>query len=1082
MKRGLFILIYLIVFNLLSETKAQTLQNKGYSYGLMPSNRSAADASSAYNTWKTNFVASCSNGRYRVKFDNQSQTVSEGIGYGMLLAAYASDRTLFDGLWNYYKDNRNGNGVMNWKINGCSGVAGANGATDADEDAAMALIVAHNVWGSSGSINYQNDAKALIAAIKSKEVESGTFVLKPGDVFGGSSNTNPSYFAPGYYRTFGAFTNDASFWNSVASKTYSVINNNLSAHNAVGGLVSDWCQASGAYSQGQNYSYDACRTPWRIAVDYVWYGTSDAKTYSKKSSEFVRVNLGGSKNVKDGYSQNGSATGQWHNSPFVGGFASAAMGGDNQTHLDNSYSDLKGINDASSYFNQTLKTLYLFLLTGNFYLPGGGTVTPPPPPSVTETPFSGTAMPIPGRVEVEKYDNGGNGLAYSDATSGNSGGQLRTDDVDVETTADAGGGYDIGWTAAGEWLKYAVNVSATGKYDFKVRVASINSGKSFHIEMNGSNVTGSIAIPNTGGWQTWQTVTVSGVSLNSGSQYMRIYFDTDGFNINYVDVSSATSTNVAPVVSVTSPANNSSFNAGGNITITANATDSDGSIAKVDFYRGTTLLGSSGTSPYSFTWNNVAAGSYSITAKATDNSGAVTTSAGVNIVVNTVTGNVAPSVTITSPANNSSFNAGANITFTANATDSDGSINKVDYYQGTTFLGSSTTSPYSFTWNNVAAGSYSITAKATDNAGAVTTSATINITVNTVVVGNVAPSVTITSPANNATFTSGANITITANATDSDGSIVKVEFYQGTALLGSAATSPYNFTWSNVAAGTYSLTAKATDNGGAVKTSAAVSITVNSVSTGGNCTTEATPLAADWIVRNDWADQNNGSVVINESGALKFSHRQWGEAFAWLIEANKTFSIVSGRTYTIKFDFMDDPSNHISSVNVGLASGWDWAGPTLVQPDVTVPSGYSSTAFTTKTVTITATSTQSVHLALKLVLGAQPNLAVNDYIKNISICESGTMRTTVNASASGAVSGSMLYPNPFEGSAKVLINSSETVPLKLKISLQSGVVIFESEGYSTNEEVEIGNDFGPGIYILQGYYSDKVFTSKLVKY
>jgi endoglucanase len=994
MKKLLLVLFYFVIINLPFNTKGQTLQNKVYSNGLMPSTRSGADASSAYNTWKTNFVASCANGRYRVKFDDQSQTVSEGIGYGMLLAAYASDKTLFDGLWNYYKDNRNGNGVMNWKIGGCSGIVGANGATDGDEDAAMALIVANSVWGSTGTINYQNDGKALIAAIKSKEVESGSFVLKPGDQFGGSSNTNPSYFAPGYYRAFGAFTNDASFWGSVASKCYAIINANLSTHNAAGGLVSDWCQASGAYSQGQTYSYDACRTPWRIAVDYAWYGTADAKTYSQKSSDFARVTIGGTKNIKDGYNQNGSVTGQWHNSAFVGGFASAAMGGGNQSHLDASYADLISCNDASSYFNQSLKTLYLFLLTGNFYLPGssGGTTPTPTPTPMVESPYSGTAIPIPGRVEVEKYDLGGSGLAYSDADAGNAGGQFRTDDVDIETTTDAGGGYDIGWIAAGEWLKYTVNVSASGKYDFKVRVASINTGKTFHIEMNGTNVTGAIAVPNTGGWQTWQTVTVSGVSLTSGNQYMRIYFETDGFNINFVDVASATTitpANVAPTISITSPANNSSFNAGANISITANAADSDGSITKVDFYQGTTLLGSTASSPYSFAWNNVAAGSYSITAKATDNSGAVTTSAGVNIMVNTV------------------------------------------------------------------------------------------------VAGNVAPSVSITGPANNATFTAGANITISANATDSDGSISKVDFYQGTTLLGSSTSSPYSFGWNNVAVGTYSLTAKATDNIGAVSTSSAVSITVNAASGGGGatigtCITEATPLAADYVVRNDWSDQNNGSVVTNESGALKLSHRQWGESYIWVIEANKTFSIVSGKTYTIKFDFMDDPSNHISSINVGLASNFDWAGAVLAQPAVTAPSGYSSSAYTTKTVTITATSTQSVQLALKLIWGAQPNLAVNDYIKNVSICESGTLRAAFNISSVNS-SGSSLYPNPFDATSKVLINAPETAPLKFKISDLNGKLIIEADGYTTNEEVEIGQDLASGMYILQGYYSDKIVTFKLVK-
>src|SRR3954469_5334190 len=104
--------------------------SKVYGNGLMATSKNSQDAQNNYDTWKTNFVADCSNGRKRIKFDDPSKTVSEGIGYGMLLSVYMADKTLFDGLWLYYKDNVNSNGVMNWKINGCSGTDGANGATD----------------------------------------------------------------------------------------------------------------------------------------------------------------------------------------------------------------------------------------------------------------------------------------------------------------------------------------------------------------------------------------------------------------------------------------------------------------------------------------------------------------------------------------------------------------------------------------------------------------------------------------------------------------------------------------------------------------------------------------------------------------------------------------------------------------------------------------------------------------------------------------------------------------------------------------------------------------------------------------
>src|SRR6476646_1088904 len=99
--------------------------------------------------------------------------------------------------------------------------------------------------------------------------------------------------------------------------------------------------------------------------------------------------------------------------------------------------------------------------------------------------------------------------------------------------------------------------------------------------------------------------------------------------------------------------------------------------------------------------------------------------------------------------------------------------------------------------------------------------------INIVATANTPPTVSITSPANGATFAPPANITINANAYDSDGTVSKVDFYQGSTLLGTDTTSPYSFAWNNVAAGTYALKAVATDNAGATATSAVVNVTVN---------------------------------------------------------------------------------------------------------------------------------------------------------------------------------------------------------------------------------------------------------------
>jgi aryl-phospho-beta-D-glucosidase BglC (GH1 family)/chitodextrinase len=287
--------------------------------------------------------------------------------------------------------------------------------------------------------------------------------------------------------------------------------------------------------------------------------------------------------------------------------------------------------------------------------------------------------------------------------------------------------------------------------------------------------------------------------------------------------------NQPPAVSVTSPANGAAFTAPASLTVTANASDIDGTVSKVEFFNGSTKLGEDLSSPYSFSWSGMTAGSYTITAKATDNSGAATTSSAVTITVSGTTVNTPPSVSISSPLNGSSFVAPANITITANASDANGTVSRVEFYNGTTRLGEDLTSPYSFTWSGVTAGSYSITAKATDNSAAITTSAAVSITVTTSVNTNIPPTVTITSPVNGSQYSSGDNITISANASDADGNISKVEFYNGTTKLGEDLTSPYSFSWRKVKQGTYALTAKATDNKGAVTTSATVNITAGNV-------------------------------------------------------------------------------------------------------------------------------------------------------------------------------------------------------------------------------------------------------------
>jgi hypothetical protein len=165
-----------------------------------------------------------------------------------------------------------------------------------------------------------------------------------------------------------------------------------------------------------------------------------------------------------------------------------------------------------------------------------------PPPPLTGNPYSGTPQAIPGVVQAENFDLGGEGVAYHDNNAGNTGNRYRTsEDVDIENCSDAGGGYNVGWIETGEWLEYTVDVTTaiTGDYVLDARVATQNTGGAFYIEFKGINETGTLTVPNTGGWQTWRTVSTI-ITLDPDTQIMRFVragsadFNLNKFTLTYI--------------------------------------------------------------------------------------------------------------------------------------------------------------------------------------------------------------------------------------------------------------------------------------------------------------------------------------------------------------------------------------------------------------------------------------------------------------------------------------------------------------------------------------------------------------------
>ena len=156
--------------------------------------------------------------------------------------------------------------------------------------------------------------------------------------------------------------------------------------------------------------------------------------------------------------------------------------------------------------------------------------------SQPQAPFGGTVPTMPGVIQAEDYDTGGEGVAYYNTTIGNPGGVYRSDDVGIEPASDTGGGYDVNSLNTGEWLEYTINLpNPLASYSISVRVAAPAAGGQLRVRLNGA-VVGTAQIPNTGGWQTWQTITLPIVSLAGGigSQALRLEVITNGFSINWI--------------------------------------------------------------------------------------------------------------------------------------------------------------------------------------------------------------------------------------------------------------------------------------------------------------------------------------------------------------------------------------------------------------------------------------------------------------------------------------------------------------------------------------------------------------------
>ncbi len=320
----------------------------------------SATVQSIYTTWKNTYVVSASPGLRVQRPENGNDTVSEGIGYGMLAAVYMGDRPTFDGLWAYASAQGHIDmaGLMNWHLNADGTVAaqGSGSATDADEDMAWALLMASGQWSSP---DYYAAGKKLAAAIMFNEV-AGDGMLTPGDQWGSTNKTYPDYFSPAYFRVFKTVTGNAN-WDIVIKRNYEILTQVSGQY----GLVPD--QTTTSYDLSQSYKYDACRAPWRIGMDLCFNGPTvapDAKTYIDKISTFF--DGVGAANIGDGYSLTGMKTSNFPNMAFIGPAGVSGMAS-HQKLLDDAFTfGATGNGGTTGYFQQTLRVVTMLVMSGNF--------------------------------------------------------------------------------------------------------------------------------------------------------------------------------------------------------------------------------------------------------------------------------------------------------------------------------------------------------------------------------------------------------------------------------------------------------------------------------------------------------------------------------------------------------------------------------------------------------------------------------------------------------------------------------------------------------------------------------------------
>lgn len=235
---------------------------------------------------------------------------------------------------------------------------------------------------------------------------------------------------------------------------------------------------------------------------------------------------------------------------------------------------------------------------------------------VEQQPFGGVAHSIPGIIEFEDFDIGGQDSSYFDTTPGNEDtvAYRAGEGVDVEVCSDDDGGYNVAYAESGEWMEYTVNVLQSGLYTISFRVACNDYGRTISLSTNGVLLAENVPIPYTGGWQAWENIIVDGVEMLEGEQVLRVTIgEVQHVNLNYMEFIPEYIVH-PPSVEIMSPSDSSEFEVGSIINIEILATPYESEITWVDYYLNEELIGTTSTYPFSFSFTADSVGEFALEA------------------------------------------------------------------------------------------------------------------------------------------------------------------------------------------------------------------------------------------------------------------------------------------------------------------------------------------------------------------------------------------------------------------------------------------------------------------------------------